>query len=224
MDQCPNCGEWLVEPEYFDDFQTVTGNHIVVGGRIIVKTELLVRRAVTLCEDGYDVQILAPRMSMCRQIKDRVWENLGGESFTSHGSGPIQSESGGSILFDSTASLHGFDHSTAKAVDAVLVDEAQEVPQSVWLSLDRFSDEIPLLVFAGTPKPTQTILGGFAEYNTKYDTWHIPTDSSHTAVTGGKIEQQYQYMSARTFAAEIKAEYWSGNDGPTIRPDHDYSQ
>jgi len=222
MDQCPNCGEWLDEPEYFDDFSTVTGNHVVVGGRVIGKTELLVRRAVTLFEDGHDVQILAPRMEMCRQIKDRVWGKLSGEIFTSHGSGPIQCKDGGSILFDSTASLRGFDHSTAKRVDAVFVDESQDISESVWLSLDRFSDEIPLLAFAGTPKPTQTILGGFAEYNTKYDTWHVPTDSGHTAVTCGKIEQQYDYMSSQTFASEIEAEYWTG-DQPTIRPDYDYS-
>jgi hypothetical protein len=222
MDQCPNCGEWLDEPEYFDDFSTVTGNHIIVGGRIIGKTELLVRRAVALCEDGHDVEILTPQMSMCRRTKDRVREKIGVTNLTYSTTDMIEHESGGSILFDSTASLHGFDRSTAKVVDAVLVDEAQEVPESVWLSLDRFSDEIPLLVFAGTPKPTQTILGGFAEYNTKYDTWHIPATSRSSPVSEGKVDEQYDYLSARSFASEIKAEYWIG-DQPTVRPDHDYS-
>jgi len=198
MNQCPNCGEWLDEPEYFDDFSTVTGNHIIVGGRIIGKTELLVRRAAELCEGGYDIDFLAPRTTLCRQIRDRVVEELGVTTLMSSNTDMIEHESGGTVYFDSTASMHGFDCSTAKAVDAVLVDEAQEAPQSFWLSLDRFSNEIPTLVFAGTPKPTQTILGGFAEYNTKYDTWHVPTDSGHTAVTGGKIEQQYDIGSRRS--------------------------
>lgn len=221
-ERCPNCGERLDEPTYFNSFSGVTGNHIIVGGRIIGKTELLVRRACELLADGKDVEILTPRMAMAREMKDRIVKQFGVNNLSHSSTDFVKSECGGSIHFSLTEQLHGFDRSTAKAVDAVLVDEAQEVPQSVWLSLDRCSDEIPLLVFAGTPTPTQTILSGFAEYNTKYETWHIPTDSGYTAVTDEKIGQQYDYMGWETFNAKIRAKYWTG-DEPIIQPDHDYS-
>jgi hypothetical protein len=213
---CPRCG-YGSENKYVDDFLTVDGNHIIAGGRIVGKTEMIVQRAVTDAEYADDVLVIAPTMKLVQRIRDRILDATDGVYQVSVNDS-IGFFGGGEVDFASA--MYNLDGEHIETYDTVLVDEATELQQNDLMGIDSHNDQIDTVGLFFTPTPDESVMNGFAQYNTSYETWYIP-QSAADHVSGQKILQMREQMQYRAYLCESVAQYWSG-DEPTVRPDRNY--
>jgi len=199
--------------QYINEFAGRRGNHIIVGGRMVGKTSMLARKAIELAADGQHVAVLVPMQDMASQFRHRVLSILDlSEAHRPNHKNEIQLRNG-TIEIDTD-----FDY-PLRRFDSVLIDEASEL-QNAPQRVDTMKHRYDTVAMAYTPKPQRSLLDGFAQYNTAYATWHIPSSAS-LYMSDDKVEQQYAYMPLRRFQAEIEAKYWDGERH--IEPNHDYS-
>ena len=215
---CPNCGEVISDnPDYFAEIADVTGTHIIMGGRVVGKTQMLIERVKKTWNHHGNSLVIAPKHDMVLQIRDRFRELFRGETLA-HDESMYLSNCLSSVNF-----VSGFGSTTLSRVDlglydTVVVDEAAEIPEAVIMELYR--SDVETIIFAGTPNPNAGVVERMAAYNPTVTTWHISAETSQI-VPDEKVEQQYQYLSSRQYDAEIKAKYWE-DDTMYFEPDHRY--
>lgn len=208
METCPNCEYSENECSYIDDFVESSGDNIVAKGRQVGGTEMIVRSAIADANDGKKVCIIAPKYEIRMQIVNRVREK---NDTIYKCYDKVISNSGGEINFLTP------EVKKISQYDVVYIDEAQEIPKDILLGIDKADVETNIIF---TPK-RDSICNKFAEYNTKYTTWYIPSTSS-PYLSADAIAQHKQYVSSKRFEREFEAKYW-GDGEPDILPDRDYS-
>ena len=215
-EKCPNCGYDLSEqPDYIDEFSNVVGKNIVMGGRVVGKSEMLLERSEYGFKRDEDILVIAPKYENAMVLRDRFVEKCPSGYIVTHKRRFVSSQHS-SVSFASSEDIRNGKKITE--YDTILVDNATDISQTIVKQI--YNSGTKTICFAGTPNPNKGIVERLAAYDYGSTTWHINGKSS-PLLPESKIEEMYSYLSNRRFECDVQGKYWE-EDVEYFRPDHSY--
>jgi len=200
---------------YQKDIRSASGRRIMMAGRQTGKSTIICDEARDRAKSGQRVVVIAINYRMRRELIDMYREINSNDSHVLVGGGITIAYDSGEINFVAATDIESSrkDVLDYKVVDAVLVDEANRIDQSILFELDKgdLFGNVSGILLTATPFGEKTIVEIWAEHSPYWDTFHVPsTDAPY--IDESRIEELYGSMYSETYQNEIEANFMSNGN------------